>query len=357
MDSVFKNSPLNSIPPEGISTEWRSPSNIALVKYWGKFAGQIPANPSVSLTLTHSHTTTRLSILPASRGGMQLHFKYDGKEKPDFSQRIETTLNQWAGYFPFIMNSIISVDTHNSFPHSAGIASSASAMSALALCLMDIESQLGLELRKDDFLRKASFIARLGSGSAARSVFPYASIWGYSKDIPDSSDEFGIEVPKVHSDFKQYMDTILLVDPGEKTVSSSAGHALMPQHPFASERYKQAEMHSRQILNALESGDIDTFVAITETEALTLHALMMSSNPGYILLKGNTLEIIHRIRQFREQSGIKACFTLDAGPNVHLLYPWEVKDSVMEFINRELRGFCEGGRIMVDQVGSGPEKI
>jgi diphosphomevalonate decarboxylase len=94
-----------------------------------------------------------------------------------------------------------------------------------------------------------------------------------------------------------------------------------------------------------------------ESEALTLHAMMMSSNPYFILMKPNTLEIINRIWSFREETGLPVCFTLDAGANVHVLYPEKNKTEILEFIKNELVAYCEKEQYLCDEVGKGAEKL
>ena len=84
---------------------------------------------------------------------------------------------------------------------------------------------------------------------------------------------------------------------------------------------------------------------------------MLTSDPWYVLLKPNTFKVIEKIRDFREQSNIPVVFTIDAGPNVHVLYPEEVKDKVRLFINNELVLFCSEGKIIHDKQGGGPEEI
>lgn len=339
------------------TTAWQSPSNIALVKYWGKYPGQFPANPSISFTLDKSHTRTSVEADVERSGSLKVEFSYDGKPAPAFEDRIVKTLRNWEAHFPFLANSRLRINTVNSFPHSAGIASSASAMSALALCIGDIEARINGDSDENAFRKKASFIARLGSGSAARSVYPYAALWGASPGIPLSSDEYAIPLEGIAPVFKTFRDSILIVDPQKKEVSSSEGHALMEGHPFAPARFQQAEEHCLDLLDILKNEKLSDLVSLVEKEALTLHALMMSSSPGYLLMKGGTIEIIQRIRQFREQSGIPTCFTLDAGPNVHLLYPEKDESDVRMFIEQELQSFCKEAKVIHDRVGSGPSRI
>src|SRR5690606_22681833 len=149
--------------------------------------------------------------------------------------------NRIKTYCPYLWEYELVINSENSFPHSSGIASSASGMSALALCIMSMEKELFPQITEDYFQKKASFLARLGSGSACRSINGGLVVWGTHEDIESSSDLYGVDFPEeVHPVFDNFQDTILLVDKGTKQVSSSIGHDLMHGHPFAEERFKQA---------------------------------------------------------------------------------------------------------------------
>jgi diphosphomevalonate decarboxylase len=246
------------------------------------------------------------------------------------------------------------INTSNSFPHSSGIASSASGMAALALCIMEIERKLDPEISESYFTKKASFLARLGSGSACRSIEGSIIQWGTHPDVKGSSDLFGIRYPgTVHQVFNNYQDTILLVHKGQKGVSSTVGHKLMYGHHFAAQRFKQAGDNLVKLQGILENGDLDGFNQIVESEALTLHAMMMTSVPYFVLMKPNTLNIIERIWAYRKRSARHVCFTLDAGANVHVLYPENEKQEVYEFIQDELLAYCENGEHICDNAGGG----
>ena len=108
------------------------------------------------------------------------------------------------------------------------------------------------------------------------------------------------------------------------------------------------------LLEALKKGNFQIFTQIVEHEALSLHALMMTSSPSYILLQPKSLEIILKIRQWREETKIPLAFTIDAGPNIHLIYPDEVKEVVRNFIEREL---WANQKVIHDEIGSGPRRI
>lgn len=338
--------------------EWQSPSNIALIKYWGKYGFQLPKNPSLSFTLSQSNTTTKVEYVyrdPQSRTE-QVRLFFHGKQQLQFQEKIQKFFNHLEEFFPFIKHLNFTIYSENSFPHSAGIASSASSMSALALCLCSIQEQLiGKFDNEEAFLHKASFIARIGSGSASRSVYPGLAMWGAHENFKESAQEYAIPFyDEIDPVFLGFRDAILILDSGEKSVSSRAGHALMDGNPFATARYEQAENHLLTLVETLKTGDLVNFGNIVEEEALSLHALMMTSKPSYILMKPATLEAISRLRHWRNKKDIPAYFTLDAGPNIHLLYPQTFAKEVETFIESELLSLCEGRRWIKDFVGKGP---
>ena len=354
----FISKPFSSTIENG-SFQWSAPSNIALVKYWGKKENQIPANPSISFTLNNCKTITKLAFAKKeAEGNFSFDLLFEGKPKEDFKPKILKFFERIEIYCPFLKDYYFTIDTENTFPHSSGIASSASGMAALSMNIMSLEKALNPEMTDDYFYQKASFLARLGSGSACRSVKGNIVVWGNHAKINGSSDLFGVEFPSnIHSNFKNYQDTILLVDKGEKQVSSTVGHDLMHNHPFAEQRFTQAHHNLSAMKTVLENGNLDDFIKIVESEALTLHAMMMTSLPYFILMKPNTLEIINIIWKFRNETKIPVCFTLDAGANVHVLYPENVRDNVLQFIKDELVGFCQNGQYICDAIGKGAIKI
>lgn len=338
------------------TSSWKAPSNIALIKYWGKKKSgiQLPANPSISFTLSNCATTTTLHF----EEGVPHHISVylDGVLKPDFAPKIEQFIERISGLYPFVLNGAIKIETSNSFPHSSGIASSASGMAALSLCVLDIAKKKGL-VNDDNFLNQASILARLGSGSASRSVYGPLAIWGENQSVISGSDEYAIPFSDIHPVFSDFCDTILIVHQGQKTVSSTVGHSLLDNHPFAAARYHQAHQNLDFILKTMKDGDLDSFISIVESEALTLHSLMMSSQPYFILMKPETLQIIEKIWQYRNEHQKKWCFTLDAGANVHFLYPNADFEEAQQFINQELAPHCEDGYFINDQVGFGPQDL
>ena len=362
---------------------WRSPSNIAIIKYWGKHGVQLPCNPNISFTLDKAFTETTLSFrlkeIGQNKHDISLNFLFENAPNEPFRLKQLKFLRSIVPIFPFLTQYELDISSHNSFPHSAGIASSASSMSALALCLCEMEMLISdkefqisnfkfqepdsgissnFKLQTSNFLNKVSMIARLGSGSACRSMFPTMAAWGVCPEIEGSNNEYAVGFESdIHDVFKTYHDAILIASRGEKSVSSRMGHGLMDNNPFAAPRYQQANERMTAVVAALRSGDVETFGQIAEDEALTLHALMMTSSPSFTLLKPNTLRMIEILRGWREATKLPAYFSLDAGPNLHLLYPDFIKNEVNTLIVNELKPLCEDGMVIFDNVGKGATRI
>ena len=338
---------------------WQTPSNIALIKYWGKSQPQIPKNASISFTLNNCQTITTIDF-EKSNTSNEINFElfFEGNKKEEFKPKIAQFFERIKEYCPYIFEYDMVINSENSFPHSSGIASSASGLSAIAMCLLSLEKELNPNLSSAFVNKKASFLARLGSGSASRSIEGPLVVWGDHPEIEGSSDLFGVKFPyKVHSIFENYQDAILLVDKGEKQISSSVGHDLMHNHPYAEQRFLQANENLSRLSEILQNGNIDKFINIVESEALTLHAMMLTSNPYFILMKPNTLEIINKIWKFRKETKCKVCFTLDAGANVHVLYPKNDKEKVNHFIKETLSNYCQKKQYIFDNIGFGAKKL
>jgi len=341
------------------SFTWQTPSNIALVKYWGKSNPQIPKNASVSFTLNNCHTITTIDFVKKEKSNeAAFNLFFEGKEKAEFKPKTAEFFKRVQQYCPYILEYEMTINSENSFPHSSGIASSASGLSAIAMCLMSLEKELNPDLSVKNSNKKASFLARLGSGSASRSIEGPLVVWGKHPEIEGSSDLFGVQFPyKVHTIFENYQDVILLVDKGEKQVSSTIGHNLMHEHPFAENRFKQANENLSKMSKILQEGNTKDFINLVESEALTLHAMMLTSNPYFILMKPKTLEIINKIWEYRQENNSSICFTLDAGANVHVLFPEKEKENVLQFIESQLSKYCDKNQYICDTVSFGARKL
>lgn len=335
-----------------IVVEWESPSNLAIVKYWGKKNIQKPKNANISFSLKKSVTKTKVEAILSEKAGFD--FYLNDELKPDFNSKISVVFDNIFEKYLKLRDYHFKIYSSNSFPHSSGIASSASGMSALAFCLMDIASQV---YDQSIDYSEVSELSRIGSGSAARSVYSGWTIWGKHPSVEGSSDNFAVKLESIHPNFNNIGNAILIVSSDVKKVSSSAGHKLMDGHPYAEARIIQANTNVEKLLKILEKGDWNEFLELAENEALSLHALMMSSNPGYSLMEPISLKIIDKIQNARREEGLPVGFSMDAGPNVHLLYDKSQETKVLKWIDEEIHPLVSGGEIIFDEIGFGPKKI
>jgi len=327
------------------------PSNIALIKYWGKYENQIPANPSISYTLNHCKTITSMEFFADEPFSVQTFLA--GNEEKKFAEKIEKYFKNIEPYLPWILKGKYLIKTENTFPHSSGIASSASGFGAIAKCLINLDEIFSIPNPESQIsnLKKASFLARLGSGSACRSLYEGLVVWGKTEVVEGSSDLFAVPYSneKIHPIFRNFNDWVLLIHEGQKSVSSTVGHGLMNTNPYAERRFQEAHENFEKLSKILETGDMEGFIKLVEHEALTLHAMMMMSDPAFILMQTGTLDVINKIWEFRKITGLALFFTLDAGANVHLLFPNDLdNDRIINFINQELLQHTQNGGVVKD---------
>ena len=345
----FQGNPNFNISNQTVSAS--CPSNIALIKYWGKYENQIPANPSISYTLNHCKTNTFMEFFADEQFSVQTYLA--GNEEKKFAEKIEKYFKNIEDFLPWILKGKYIIRTENTFPHSSGIASSASGFGAIAKCLMDLDEQFSGKIADDLKAKKESFLARLGSGSACRSLYNGLVVWGKTDEVEGSSDLYAVQYPneEIHPIFKNFNDWVLLIHEGEKSVSSTVGHGLMKTNPYAERRFQEAHENFTTLKEILKTGDLQNFIKLVEHEALTLHAMMMMSEPAFILMKTGTLEVINKIWNFRKETGLALFFTLDAGANVHLLFPEDSdSDKIKEFIVKELLQHTQNNGVVKDEM-------
>ena len=325
------------------------PSNIALIKYWGKYENQIPANPSISYTLSQCRTITEMEFAEGENFSVKLFLS--GKEEPKFAEKTAKYLAGIEKYLPWVLRGSFVIKTENTFPHSSGIASSASGFGALAKCLMALDKEISGKKSPEETLQKASLLARLGSGSACRSLYNGLVVWGATPVVSGSADEYAVPYPvsEIHPIFRDFNDWVMLIHEGQKSVSSTVGHGLMNGNPYAQVRFAEAAKNFFTLQEILKNGDMDGFIKLVEHEALTLHAMMMVSDPAFILMQTGTLETIHKVWDFRRETGLPLFFTLDAGANVHLLFPNDgQQERIKAFIETELLAYTQSGGVVKD---------
>jgi len=206
--------------------------------------------------------------------------------------------------------------TENTFPASAGLASSASGFAALAIATcgaLDAPVVGG---------KAPGMVLLGGSGSAARSVAGGYVQWP-SRNLRDKIE---VVAPRDHWVLS---DVIAIVDAEPKQVSSLAGHRLAPSSPHFSRRLELLPARTEIVRRAIRLKDFERLSKVIEEEAIELHLIAMSTRPRTIYWKPGTLEVIARVNELNE-GGVPCCFTMDAGPNVHVLCETEYEDQVTE---------------------------
>lgn len=278
--------------------------NIALIKYWGNCNEQlrIPANGSISFNLDGLETCTTVRFDPAlSADSLILSGKTSRGPALRRVANFLNTVRHMAG-----LNVYAEVISENNFPMGTGIASSASAFAALSLAA---SKAAGLQLSE----RQLSQLARTGSGSACRSV-PGGYVEWEVEDCAESSTARSIAPPE-HWDL---VDCIAIVSQEHKPTGSTQGHSLAHTSPLQAARVADAPRRLQLCRNAILQRDFQALASIVELDSNLMHAVMMTSQPSLLYWMPPTLEILACIAEWRKQ-GLPVCYTIDAGPNVHVL--------------------------------------
>ncbi len=278
--------------------------NIAFIKYWGNRDAtlRLPVNGSISMNLDGLFTRTTVSFQP-SLGIDELIInahEVTGKGLERVSAILEL-VRQCAG-----LDLRAEVVSENNFPVGAGIASSAAAFAALAL---DASHAAGLDWPEPAISR----LARLGSGSASRSIPS-----GFVEWKMGSGDQDCYAVSIAPPEHWALADCVAIVSAGHKATGSTEGHALAPTSPLQAARVADAPRRLDMCRRAILERDFDALAAAIEHDSDIMHAVMMTSQPALFYWKPATLTVIEAVREWRA-SGIPVAYTIDAGPNVHVI--------------------------------------
>ncbi len=289
----------------GVATA-RSNSNIALIKYWGNRDDELrlPANGSISMNLEGLETVTTVRFSTELAGDRLI---LNGELRQDEAlERVARHLDHIRRLAGVALPA--EVISRNNFPTGAGIASSASAFAALTVAACHA---LALELSE----RELSALARLGSGSACRSV-PGGFVEWYAGEDHGSSYAESI----APADHWELIDLVAIVSREHKAVGSTGGHTLAPTSPLQAARIADTPRRLAICRTAILERDFEALAGVVEQDALMMHAVMMTSRPTLLYWSPATLRVIQAVQRWRNE-GIPVCFTIDAGPNVHVLTP------------------------------------
>jgi diphosphomevalonate decarboxylase len=284
--------------------------NIAFIKYWGNRDNtlRLPSNGSISMNLDGLFTRTSVSFQPSLPFDELIINGHEVTGKG--LERVSAILDLVRAQAGIRDNA--EIISENNFPAGVGIASSAAAFAALALAS---SRAAGLTLSEADLSR----LARRGSGSACRSIPSGFVEW--RAGVRDE-DSFAVSIaPPNHW---QLADCVAIVSARHKKTGSTEGHAIAGTSPLQAARVADTPRRLEICRRAILDRDFETFAHIIELDSDIMHAVMMTSNPPLMYWQAASVDIFHAVREWRAD-GLPVAYTVDAGPNVHVLCPLEVQ--------------------------------
>ncbi len=287
-----------------------APANIAFIKYWGRKDAdlRIPYNPSISMNLSACTTTTAVQFSDAYEKDMII-FR-DGFSDKEVA-RVITQLDRIRRYAG--VETRAKVETENSFPKSAGVASSASGFAALTVAAT---AALGVKLSEKELTE----LARLGSGSACRSIPDGFVKW---------EDTYTYSLyPPAYWDLR---DILVIVEHTAKDVSSSAGHDLVETSPFFTKRLQEIPKRINRVETALAKKDFRMLGEMMEEDCLDMHHVMQTQAPPLYYWGDKTTQVTRDLKKSR----LPAYFTIDAGPNVHIICEGKDEENVRRLFEKD----------------------
>ena len=322
-----------------------APSNIALLKYWGKAPGraQIPVNSSLSYTLGGFRSFTKVAVRgrffpessPLQKSPFENRIALNNSPFSVVDQKMDRFVRAILSDFaPEISLDIVS---RNNFPTACGIASSASGYAALVGAIADL-LQLHQHFNADECAFWLTQWARLGSGSATRSAVPSAAsqyvAWHADPRATRISDASATHTvaAAVHPTLTQLDHMVVVLEVAQKAVSSSDGHRQADTSVFQGIRVAGMPRKMQKMHDALALGDFATIASLSEEDAFAMHAVMQTAQSPACYLTQDTARVIETFVHWRDLHGIPAFWTLDAGPNVHLLFLPSAEKEVLAFV-------------------------
>lgn len=314
-----------------------APSNIALIKYMGKKDQGHPTNPSFSYTLKlrsfveiekKADTTERRADM---KGGDDLwEAQWIPKPPwiaPELSERGKRRfLDHWLFLkSEFGIKGEFKIKSANNFPPDCGIASSASSFAALTLCAYEIAKSCGK--KRDLSLEALAHLSAKGSGSSCRSFFNHWVEWS------DKGEVYPLELP-----YQNLFHNVVLISSLKKSVSSSQAHLNIKTSLLNQGRAQRAKERLKHLKMALESRDWPSVFEVTWAEFWDMHALFETSDPSFGYMLGGSLEVLNRVRSFWRENKDGPLVTMDAGPNIHLLYREDQRE-IQSRLSQQLQGY------------------
>lgn len=295
-----------------------APSNIAFVKYWGKKDEKlrIPTNGSISMNLSNLTTTTTVEFSDSLKRD---EVTIDGQRQLHEVARVSHHLDRIRKLVH--LKSFANVVSKNSFPSKTGLSSSASGFAALTLAAV---AAAGVKLTE----KELSMLARLGSGSACRSI-PNGFVEWIAGDSHETSFAHSIFPP----DYWNIVDVVTIISKRKKDVPTSVGMKSIYTSKFFTTRMSHMEEKIERVKVLMRKKDFQVFGELVESEALEMHAIMMTSNPPLLYLTPETITLINKLWQWRKD-GLPVYFTLNTGQDVHLICEEKDHEEVIKQVKK-----------------------
>jgi diphosphomevalonate decarboxylase len=276
-------------------------TNIALIKYWGKKDAdlRLPLMNSISLTLNELYTQTSFELT----NGQDQFFLNGQLQSPADSKRVFNYVHRLQAMFGVKDHFVVKSQNH--VPTSAGLASSSSAFAALAGAFAQAYN---LNLTKKELSR----LARLGSGSAARSVYGGFAEWQMGSDLTS------VAVPIEASDKLNIAMLVVELNTAKKKTSSTSGMQQAQTSPFYQTWLDRNQLEITEMKNALAAGNLDQVGALAELNASEMHAINLTAQPGFTYFEPATIAVLKYVHELRNE-GFSCYYTMDAGPNVKVI--------------------------------------
>ncbi len=292
-----------------------APSNIALIKYMGKkdTAQNLPDNPSISYTLPHLTSTVELKLNdlgqdmwePLRDSKDEVPLTLGPKEVNRFLNHLGLLKQQFG------INQNFTVYSRNNFPGHCGLASSASSFAALTSCAVSAFSEINE--KEEPSVQTVAMLSKLGSGSSCRSFLGPWCLWSENSV---EAIEFG---------FKDLIHSVVVTDAKKKKVSSSLAHKNVKSSLLYQGREQRARIRLGLMIQAFNNLDWPALFELSWAEFWDMHSLFETSNPSFGYMNADTFAVLTKVKEIWRKIGDGPVVTMDAGPNVHLLFRKEQK--------------------------------
>ena len=292
-----------------------APANIAFIKYWSMKDPQlfIPNNNSISMTMSGCKTKTTVELTDNQDDLVEVKFFQSEYKKLDRKEIKQQNLFQQIARIRTLSggNQKVKVKSENNFPSDAGIAASASSFAALTAALFLV---YGLKDKFDDRKELSRQIRLCGSGSAVRSA-----MGGFGEFIAghDHDSSYAKQIADEHH--WDLVDVVAVVDSGKKKYGSSEGHKIASTSPYLATRLQEIKPRIKKVREAISEKNLENLGPLIEADSTSMHAVMMTSKPPLFYWEPGTMRLMKDIISWREEDGLQAYFTIDAGPNVHVI--------------------------------------